>query len=42
MLQDIVELSSENQIRSRHGILKTVNPYQTELGLLHVIDKKLE
>lgn len=36
MLQDIVELSSEKQVRRRHGILETVNPYQIELGLLHV------
>lgn len=40
MLQDIVELSSEKQVRRRHGILETVNPYQIELGLLHVTDKK--
>lgn len=40
MLQDIVELYSEKQVRRRHGILETVNPYQIELGLLHGTDKK--
>ena len=39
MLQNIVDLYSEKQVR-RHGILETVNPYQIELGLLHVTDKK--
>lgn len=37
--QHSVGLYSEKQGRRRHRIMETVNPYQIELGLLHVTDK---